>query len=123
MGIWWTAKVIISFNEKKISKDRITNRLWIIASWLLRDPQMKVRTSYPGFTQVADGYLTEVFRRVVDLQFQRGDGPIIAYQVRSILSPGGMCRKNYITDFLYHDRWRMSTEHSGWAMSHVTHNI
>ena len=46
---------------------------------------MKVRTSYPGFVAVADGYLTEVFKRVVDLQFLRGDGPIIAYQVLSII--------------------------------------
>ena len=45
---------------------------------------MKVRTSYPGFVVVADGYLTEVFKRVVNLQFLRGDGPIIAFQVLSI---------------------------------------
>ncbi|XP_057375258.1 beta-galactosidase-1-like protein 2 [Daphnia carinata] len=54
-----------------------------LPSWLLRDSDMKVRTSYPGFLQVADGYLTEVFRRVANLQFQRGNGPIIAFQVEN----------------------------------------
>jgi hypothetical protein len=53
----------------------------MLSSWLLRDPEMKVRTSYPGFLQVADDYLTQVFSRVVNLQFQKGDGPIIAFQV------------------------------------------
>jgi hypothetical protein len=44
---------------------------------------MKVRTSYPGFVELADRYLEEVFRRVINLQFQQGDGPIIAIQVLS----------------------------------------
>jgi hypothetical protein len=50
-------------------------------SWLLRDPEMKVRTSYPGFIEVADDFFSQVFRQVVNLQFQQGDGPIIAIQV------------------------------------------
>ena len=56
------------------------------SSWLLRDPEMKVRSSYPEFIKVADGYFTEVFRRVANLQFQKGDGPIIAIQVHLHLS-------------------------------------
>lgn len=46
---------------------------------------MKVRSSYAGFTDVADGFLAEVFQRVANLQFQKGDGPIIAFQVLHIL--------------------------------------
>lgn len=42
---------------------------------------MKVRTSYKGFTDRADAYLEQVFLRVADLQFTKGDGPIIALQV------------------------------------------
>ena len=80
MGFWWVAKVIIN-KFIIMSIKLIGNRIWTPSSWLLRDPEMKVRTSYPGFIEVADSYLTEVFRRVVNLQFQKGDGPIIAIQV------------------------------------------
>ncbi len=80
MGFRWVAKVIIN-KFQIMGIELIGNRLWTLSSWLLRDPDMKVRTSYPGYLQVADDYLTQVFLRVVNLQFQKGDGPIIAFQV------------------------------------------
>lgn len=80
MGLRRIAKVI--FNKFLVTQILLVSyNTWALYSWLLRDPEMKVRSSYPGFLEVADAYLTEVFRRVVDLQFQRGDGPIIAIQV------------------------------------------
>ncbi len=50
-------------------------------SWLLRDPNMKLRTSYEPYLEVADRYLSRVIDQVRDLQFTLGDGPIIAFQV------------------------------------------
>ncbi|KZS05123.1 Beta-galactosidase [Daphnia magna] len=78
-----------------------------LPSWLLRDPEMKVRSSYPGFLEVADAYLTEVFRRVVDLQFQRGDGPIIAIQVENEYGAFGVGDEPRDTQYLIHLRDKM----------------
>lgn len=50
-------------------------------SWLLRDPNMSVRSAYQGYLNPADAYLAEVFKRISPLQFTKGDGPIIAFQV------------------------------------------
>ncbi|EFX60880.1 hypothetical protein DAPPUDRAFT_341105, partial [Daphnia pulex] len=71
--------------------------------WLLRDPDMKVRTSYPGYLQVADDYLTQVFSRVVNFQFQKGDGPIIAFQVENEYGAFGVRD----TEYLIHLRDKM----------------
>jgi len=39
-----------------------------VTRWLLADPDMQVRTNYPGYLDAARRYLHEVLSRVVDLQ-------------------------------------------------------
>ncbi|TSV15276.1 Beta-galactosidase-1-like protein 2 [Bagarius yarrelli] len=51
-----------------------------LPSWLLRDRKMKLRTTYPGFTQAVDAFLDKLIPKLVPLQFRNG-GPIIAVQV------------------------------------------
>ncbi|XP_068216121.1 beta-galactosidase-1-like protein 2 [Palaemon carinicauda] len=51
-------------------------------SWLLRDPNMEVRTSYEGFKTPLEVYFNNLLPRLVDLQFTRG-GPIIAVQIEN----------------------------------------
>jgi beta-galactosidase len=51
-------------------------------SWLLKDPQMVVRTSYPGFVEAATRYLQRLALETAPLQIGNG-GPIIAVQVEN----------------------------------------
>ncbi|XP_062870389.1 beta-galactosidase-1-like protein 2 [Trichomycterus rosablanca] len=51
-----------------------------LPSWLLRDGKMKLRTTYPGFTQAVESFLDKLIPKVVPLQFKKG-GPIIAVQL------------------------------------------
>ncbi|KAK1883107.1 Beta-galactosidase-1-like protein 2 [Dissostichus eleginoides] len=53
-----------------------------LPSWLLRDGSMKLRTSYPGFTDAVNTYFDKLILKVVPLQFKKG-GPIIAVQVEN----------------------------------------
>ncbi|XP_041373724.1 beta-galactosidase-1-like protein 2 isoform X2 [Gigantopelta aegis] len=53
-----------------------------LPSWLLADPNMRVRTNYHGYQKAAKSYLSQLLSRVVDLQFSNG-GPIIAVQVEN----------------------------------------
>ncbi|XP_076850253.1 beta-galactosidase-1-like protein 2 isoform X4 [Brachyhypopomus gauderio] len=53
-----------------------------LPSWLLRDKNMKLRTTYPGFTAAVNSYFDKLIPRVTPLQFSRG-GPIIAMQVEN----------------------------------------
>nr|XP_042089552.1 beta-galactosidase-1-like protein 2 isoform X2 [Ovis aries] len=50
--------------------------------WLLRDPDMRLRTTYKGFTEAVDLYFDHLMLRVVPLQYKHG-GPIIAVQVEN----------------------------------------
>ncbi|KAM9853641.1 beta-galactosidase-1-like protein 2 isoform 1-T1 [Aulostomus maculatus] len=50
--------------------------------WLLRDKNMRLRTTYPGFTQAVDSYLDQLIKRVLPHQYSKG-GPIIAVQVEN----------------------------------------
>jgi len=50
--------------------------------WLLRDPDMRLRTSHPGFMEPARRYLREVGRVLAPLQITRG-GPILMVQVEN----------------------------------------
>lgn len=52
-----------------------------LPSWLLRDPDMKVRSIYPPFLDAVHGYLTALITQVGSLQYSSG-GPIIAIQVQ-----------------------------------------
>ncbi|XP_076968484.1 beta-galactosidase-1-like protein 2 isoform X2 [Tamandua tetradactyla] len=53
-----------------------------LPSWLLQDPDMKLRTTYKGFTEAVDLYFDHLMSRVVPLQYTLG-GPIIAVQVEN----------------------------------------
>ena len=51
-------------------------------SWLLKDPKMVVRSSYPGFLAASKSYLEHLAQQVAPLQIGNG-GPIIAIQVEN----------------------------------------
>ncbi|XP_032214938.1 beta-galactosidase-1-like protein 2 isoform X3 [Mustela erminea] len=53
-----------------------------LPSWLLRDPKMKLRTTYRGFTKAVNHYFDKIIPMVVQLQYGKG-GPIIAVQVEN----------------------------------------
>ncbi|XP_048836274.1 beta-galactosidase-1-like protein 2 isoform X2 [Brienomyrus brachyistius] len=53
-----------------------------LPSWLLRDRNMKLRTTYPGFTKAVSSFFDELIPRVVPLQYMNG-GPVIAFQVEN----------------------------------------
>ncbi|KAJ8368846.1 hypothetical protein SKAU_G00088740 [Synaphobranchus kaupii] len=53
-----------------------------LPSWLLRDKNMKLRTTYPGFTGAVNSFFDVLIPRVTPLQYMRG-GPIIAVQVEN----------------------------------------
>jgi len=50
--------------------------------WLMKDPQMVVRTAYPGFIEAATRYLQQLALQTAPLQIGNG-GPIIAVQVEN----------------------------------------
>lgn len=52
-----------------------------LPSWLQRDPNMQVRTSYQPYLDRVKIYFDQLLPQVSDLQFARGTGPIIAIQV------------------------------------------
>lgn len=51
-------------------------------AWLLKDPNMKVRTNYPGYKEAADRFFSKLIPLVADLQHTDG-GPIIAVAVEN----------------------------------------
>ncbi|XP_062577620.1 beta-galactosidase-1-like protein 2 [Saccostrea cucullata] len=51
-------------------------------SWLLKDPNMKVRSNYPPYVEAVKRFLDELLPRIVDQQHSCG-GPIIAVQVEN----------------------------------------
>ncbi|KAG9351742.1 hypothetical protein JZ751_022993 [Albula glossodonta] len=53
-----------------------------LPSWLMRDENMKLRTTYPGFTEAVNTFFDKLIPKVVPLQFKKG-GPIIAVQVEN----------------------------------------
>ena len=54
-------------------------------SWLLHDPNMKLRSTYPPYLQAVKRYFTRLFEILVPLQSAYG-GPIIAFQVENEFS-------------------------------------
>ena len=42
--------------------------LWTFYRWLLRDPEMKVRTNYHGYLSRVRSYFSRLMREVSDLQ-------------------------------------------------------
>ncbi|XP_051580249.1 beta-galactosidase-1-like protein 2 [Myxocyprinus asiaticus] len=53
-----------------------------LPSWLLQDKNMKLRTTYSGFTTAVNSYFDKLIPRIIPLQFN-GGGPIIAVQVEN----------------------------------------
>lgn len=53
-----------------------------LPAWLLKYPDMKVRTNTPLFLEKVDAYYRELFGRIRDLQIGRG-GPVIMMQVEN----------------------------------------
>ncbi|XP_024132400.1 beta-galactosidase-1-like protein 2 isoform X2 [Oryzias melastigma] len=53
-----------------------------LPSWLLRDQNMRLRTTYPGFTEAVNSYFDHLIKKVVPYQYSHG-GPIIAVQVEN----------------------------------------
>ncbi|KAM4651782.1 beta-galactosidase-1-like protein 2 [Discoglossus pictus] len=53
-----------------------------LPSWLLRDKNMKLRTTYNGFTEATEAYFDALMPKVVKHQFSKG-GAIIAMQVEN----------------------------------------
>ncbi|KAI3373413.1 hypothetical protein L3Q82_022014, partial [Scortum barcoo] len=53
-----------------------------LPSWLLSDGSMRLRTTYPGFTQAVNTFFDKLIPKLVPLQFKKG-GPIIAVQVEN----------------------------------------
>ncbi|XP_022334999.2 beta-galactosidase-1-like protein 2 [Crassostrea virginica] len=53
-----------------------------LPAWLLRDPEMKVRTNYHGYLSRVRSYFSRLMSEVSDLQYHKG-GPIIAVQVEN----------------------------------------
>ncbi|KAM9453154.1 beta-galactosidase-1-like protein 2 isoform 2-T2 [Salvelinus alpinus] len=51
-------------------------------NWLLRDKNMKLRTTYPGFTEAVNSFFDKLIPIIKPLQFEEG-GPIIAVQVEN----------------------------------------
>ncbi|XP_078102718.1 beta-galactosidase-1-like protein 2 isoform X4 [Sander vitreus] len=53
-----------------------------LPSWLLRDQNMKLRTTYPGFTAAVNAFFNQLMKKIVPHQYSKG-GPIIAVQVEN----------------------------------------
>ncbi|CAL1534925.1 unnamed protein product [Lymnaea stagnalis] len=56
-----------------------------LPGWLLSDPDMKVRSNYPGYVSAVNKYWSVLLPLVFDLQFTEG-GPIIMFQVENELT-------------------------------------
>lgn len=59
-----------------------THTLSLHFSWLLRDPNMKLRTPYQPYLKAVKKYFAELFKVLVPLQSIYG-GPIIAFQIEN----------------------------------------
>ena len=51
-------------------------------SWLLRDPDMRLRSAYEPYLTAINRYFTKLFKILVPLQSTYG-GPIIAFQIEN----------------------------------------
>ncbi|XP_073706961.1 beta-galactosidase-1-like protein 2 [Garra rufa] len=53
-----------------------------LPSWLLKDKNMKLRTTYSGFTSAVNTYFDKLIPKITPFQYKNG-GPIIAVQVEN----------------------------------------
>jgi beta-galactosidase len=65
-----------------------------LPAWLLADPQMKLRCSYPPYLEAVHRFFSELLPRLAPLQTTHG-GPIIAVQVENEYGSYG-CDKDYL---------------------------
>ncbi|CAG2110712.1 unnamed protein product [Medioppia subpectinata] len=65
-----------------------------LPAWLLRDPNMKVRSSYKPFIDAVDRYWKRLFAVVQDFQFTTKGGPIIAVQIENEFGSFGNTAKH-----------------------------
>jgi len=61
-------------------------------AWLLRDPNMKLRSNYKPYLEAAGKYYAKVIDIVKDFQFSVNGGPVIALQLEN--EYGGVRNKN-----------------------------
>ncbi|CAL8364240.1 unnamed protein product [Lota lota] len=68
-----------------------------LPSWLLQDKNMRLRTTYPGFTDAVNVFFDKLIPKIVPLQFKKG-GPIIAVQLDD--SYGSFAKDNRYMAFI-----------------------
>ncbi|CAL8305692.1 unnamed protein product [Gadus morhua 'NCC'] len=68
-----------------------------LPSWLLQDENMRLRTTYPGFTDAVNVFFDKLIPKIVPLQFKKG-GPIIAIQLDD--SYGSYAKDNRYMPFI-----------------------
>jgi beta-galactosidase len=61
-------------------------------AWLLRDPQMRLRSNYKPYLEAVGKYFDKVLSIVKDFQFSVNGGPIIALQIEN--EYGGVRNQN-----------------------------
>lgn len=66
-----------------------------LPAWLLKDPDMRVRSTYPPYLQVVERWFATLLPQLVPLQVSR-DGPILMMQVENEYGNYGS-DKNYLT--------------------------
>jgi len=54
-----------------------------LPSWLLRDPNMKLRSNYGPYLKAVEKYFEKVLEIAKDFQFTSNGGPIIAMQIEN----------------------------------------
>lgn len=60
-----------------------------LPSWLLRDPNMKLRSNYEPYLKAVDKYWSKLLSIAKDFQFQTNGGPIIGVQIENEFSSYG----------------------------------
>ncbi|XP_041512763.1 beta-galactosidase-1-like protein 2 [Microtus oregoni] len=63
-----------------------------LPSWLLKDPKMKLRTTYKGFTRAMNEYFDHLVPKIAMFQYTKG-GPIIAVQIENEYGSYNMDKK------------------------------
>ncbi|CDQ79728.1 unnamed protein product [Oncorhynchus mykiss] len=76
-----TLTTYVPWNLHEQKRGVLKVKYCFLPSWLLCDPDMKLRTTYPGFTEAVDSF-DQLIPRVAPYQYTKG-GPIIAVQVEN----------------------------------------
>ena len=65
-----------------------------LPSWLLRDPNMKIRSNYSPYLDAVDNYWRSLFDIAKHFQFSLNGGPIIAVQIENEFGSYGNTKTN-----------------------------